>query len=79
MLRVESFTVSTAEPRMVQLGTVQLGGGRASTITEALYPYGGTLPLLMQPNVAEATCHNKESLPLKRWATIATTVLTTAI
>ena len=33
-LRVESFTVGTAEPRMVQLG-----GGRASTITKAICPY----------------------------------------
>ena len=74
MLRVESFTASTAEPRMVQLG-----GGGASAITEALHPYRGTLPLLMQPAVAEATCHNRESPPLQRWATIATAVLTIPI
>ena len=35
----------------------------ASTITEALDPYGDTLPLLTQPAVAEATCHNRETLP----------------
>ena len=34
MLRVESFTAGTAEPRMVQLG-----GGGASAITEAIHPY----------------------------------------
>ena len=39
MLGVESFTAGTAEPRMVQLGTVQLGGGGVSTITEAYRPY----------------------------------------
>ena len=33
MLRIESFMASTAEPR-----TVQLSGGGASTITEALHP-----------------------------------------
>ena len=74
MLGVESFTASTTEPRMVQLG-----GGGASSITEALHPYGGTLPLLTQPAVAEATRHNTESPPLQRWATIATAVLTTPI
>ena len=37
-LKVESCMTSTAEPR-----TVQLKGGEASTITEALDPYGGTL------------------------------------
>ena len=72
MLKVESFTASTAQPR-----TVQLGGGGASTITEALDPYGGTLPLLMQPAVAEATCHNRESLPLQRCTIITTAALTT--
>ena len=50
MLGVESFTASTAEPR-----TVQHGGGGASTTTEAHDPYGGTLPLLMKPAIAEAT------------------------
>ena len=51
----------------------------ASAITEALHPYRGTLPLLMQPAVAEATRHNRGSPPLQRWATIATAVLTTPI
>ena len=50
MLEVESFTEGTAEPR-----TVQLGGGRVSAITEALYPYGGSPPLLRQLPVAKAT------------------------
>ena len=48
MLRVESFTASTAEP-----GTVQLCQVGVSAITEALYPYGGSLPLLRQPAIAE--------------------------
>ena len=74
MLGVESFMASTAEPRMVQLG-----GGGASAIPEALHPYGGTLPLLTQPAIAEATCHNRESLPLQTWTTIAMAVLTTPI
>ena len=65
---------STAEPR-----TVQRGGGGAAAITEALDPYRGTLPLLTQPAVAKATRHNRESLPLQRWATIAEAVLTTPI
>ena len=51
MLRVESFMASTAEPRTVHLG----GGGGEFTITEALNPYKATLPLLMQPAIAEAT------------------------
>ena len=55
---VESFMASTAEPR-----TVQLEGGGASTITEALNPYGGTLPLLMQPAIAEATRHCQGNPP----------------
>ena len=67
MLGVESFMASTAELR-----TVQLGGGGESTITEALNPHGGTLPLLTQPAIAEATCHKRESLPLQRRATITT-------
>ena len=74
MLGVESFTASRAEPRMVQLR-----GGEASTITEALDPYGSTLPLLMQPATAKAACHNRESPPLQRRATIAKAVLTTHI
>ena len=73
-LGVESFMASTAEHR-----TVQLCGGGASAITEALDPYGGTLPLLMQPAIADATRHNRESPPLQRRATIATAVLTTPI
>ena len=71
MLGVESFTASTAEPR-----TVQLGGGGASAITEAFRPYNGTLPLLTQPAIAEATHHNRESPPIQRRATIAEAVLT---
>ena len=74
MLGVESFTASTAEPR-----TVQLGVGGASTATETRDSYGGTLPLLTQSAVAEATHHNKESPPLQRWANIAEAVLTTPI
>ena len=74
MLWIESFTASTAEP-----GMVQLCWGGASAITEAFHPYGGSPPLLMQPAIAEATCHNRESLPLQRWATIAEAVLTTPI
>ena len=74
MLGVESLTASTAEP-----GTVQLGGGGASAITEALHPYKGSLPLLRQPAVAEATHHNRQSLPLRRRATRAEAVLTTPI
>ena len=70
-LRVESFTASTAEPR-----TAQLYGGGVSAITEAVHPYGGSPPLLRQPAVAEATCHNRE---LRRRATIAKAVLTTPI
>ena len=58
MLRVESFTVGTAESRMVQLS-----GGGASAITEAYRPYCGTLPLLTQPAIAEATHHNRETPP----------------
>ena len=73
-LRVESFTASTAETRIVQLS-----GEGVSAVTEALDPYGGTLPLLMQPAVAEATHHNRESPPLQRQATITTAVLTTPI
>ena len=41
---------------------VQLGGEGAFAITEDIRPYGGTLPLLMYPAVAEATCHNRETL-----------------
>ena len=74
MLRVESFTASTAEPRIVQLG-----GGGASATTEACDPYKGTEPLLTQPAIAEATRHNRESPLLQRWANIATAVLTTPI
>ena len=73
-LGVESFMASTAEPR-----TVQLCGGEASTITEALHPYRGSPPFLTQPTIAEATHHNRESLPLQRWATIAEAVLTIPI
>ena len=57
MLRVESFTVGTAEPR-----TVQLGGGGASAITEAIAHPEVTRPLLTQPAVAKATCNNRDSL-----------------
>ena len=74
MLGLESFMASTAEPRMLQLGE-----GGASAITEALHPYGGTLPLLTQPAIAKATCHNRESPPLQRQATITTAALTTPI
>ena len=74
MLGVESFMASTAEPR-----AVQLGGGGTSAITEAVDPYGGTLPLLMQSAIAKATRHNRESLPLHRWATITMAALTTPI
>ena len=74
MLGVESFTASMAEHRMVQLR-----GRGASTITEAVDPYGGTLPLLMQPAIAEATRHNRESSPLQRRATITRAALTTPI
>ena len=56
MLQVESFTASTAEPR-----TMQLGGGGAFTITKDIRPYGGTLPLLTQPAIAKAKCHNIET------------------
>ena len=70
-LGVESFTASAAEPRMVQFS-----GGGASAITEAFHPYGGTLT---QPAIAKATRHNRESLPLRRWATMAKAVLTTLI
>ena len=52
MLGSESFMASTAEPRMVQLG-----GGGASAITEALHPYGGSPPLLRQLAIAGATHH----------------------
>ena len=52
MLWVESFMASTAEPRMVQLS-----GGGASAITKAFHPYGGSLPLLRQSAIAEATRH----------------------
>ena len=58
MLRVESFTAGTAEPRMVQLG-----GGGASAITKDIRPYLGTHPLLTQPAVAEGTRHNRETPP----------------
>ena len=54
MFGVESFRASIAEPRMVQLGA-----GGVSTITKALHPYRGTLPLPTQPAVAEATRHNR--------------------
>ena len=74
ILGVESFLASIAEPRMVQLS-----GGGASAITEALHPYRGRLPLLKQPAIAEATRHSRESLPLHRQATIAKAVLTTPI
>ena len=74
MLQVESFMADTAERR-----TAQLGGGGASAIKEALHHYGGSLPLLMQPAVAKATCHNREGPPLQRQTTIATAVLTTCI
>ena len=56
MLWVESFTVGTAEPR-----TVQLGGGGASAITEAIAHPEVTRPLLTQPAVAKATCNNRET------------------
>ena len=42
---------------------VQLGGGGVFAITEATHPYWSTLPLLTQPAVAEATRHNRETLP----------------
>ena len=74
MLGIESFMASTAVPRMVQLD-----GGGASAITKALDPYGGTLPLLTQPAIAEATSHNRESPPLQRQATITMAALTTPI
>ena len=74
MLGVESFTASTAEPRMVQLR-----GGGASTIIKVLDPYGDTLPLLTQPAVAEATRHNRESPPLQRRAIVTMADLTTPI
>ena len=74
MLRVESFMARTAEPTMVQLG-----GGGASDINVALDPYGGTLPLLTQPAIAEATHHNRESPPLQRQAIITRAALTTPI
>ena len=57
-LQVERFPEGTAEPRMVQLH-----GGGASTITEAICPYGGTRPLLMQPAIAKATRYNRVTLP----------------
>ena len=41
---------------------VQLGGGGAFAITEDIHPYGCTLPLLMQPAIAEVTRHNRETL-----------------
>ena len=74
MLRVESFTASTGEPRMVQLS-----GEGVYAITEALHPDGGSPPLLRQPAVAKATHHNRESLTLQRWATIVQAVLTIPI
>ena len=49
--------MGTAEPR-----TVQLVGGGAFAITEATCPYWGTLPLLTQPAIAEATRHNRDTL-----------------
>ena len=74
MLWIESFTASTAEPWVVQLC-----GGEASAITEAVHHYRGSLPLLRQPAIAEATHHYRESLPLQRWVNIAEAVLTTAV
>ena len=58
MLQLERFPEGTAEPRIVQLG-----GRGASAITEAIQPYSGTRPLLTQPAIAEATCHNRGTLP----------------
>ena len=74
MLGVESFMASTAKPRMVQLC-----GGGASAITEALHPYRGIPPLLRQLAIAKATHHTRESPLLQRRATIAEAVLTTPI
>ena len=54
----ESFTANIAEP-----GMVQLCGGRASTITEAVHHYRHGLPLLRQPplprqpTITERVCH----------------------
>ena len=46
MLRVESFTAGTAEPRMVQLG-----GG------EGVHHYRGNLPQLRYTPIADAASH----------------------
>ncbi|KAL0622227.1 hypothetical protein AAY473_005815 [Plecturocebus cupreus] len=58
MLWIESFTASTAKP-----GMVQLCGGGASTITEAVHHYEDSPPLLRQPAITEAACHYGESPP----------------
>ena len=64
----------------------QLNPGCSSSVGKGRPPlprhsttYGSSLSLLTQPAIAEATCHNRDSPPVQRWANIAEAVLTKPI